>query len=130
MAIFRNNNRRPSFRRNDRSFKRNGDSPKYKSNFSSNENFQRKIPGKNNHNASNLIEKYTDLARESLANEDKILSENYFQHAEHFTRVLNEQEKNRPIKSTIEHTKLVETNKKSIVNIEDKKKEEEKIANS
>ena len=130
MAIFRNNNRRPSFRRNDRSFKRNGDSPKYKSNFSSNENFQRKIPGKNNHNASNLIEKYTDLARESLANEDKILSENYFQHAEHFTRVLNEQEKNRPIKSTIEQTKLVETNKKSIVNIEDKKKEEEKIANS
>ena len=130
MAIFRNNNRRPSFRRNDRSFKRSGDSPKYKSNFTSNENFQRKIPGKNNHNASNLIEKYTDLARESLANEDKILSENYFQHAEHFTRVLNEQEKNRPIKSTIEQTKLVETNKKSIVNIEDKKKEEEKIANS
>ena len=130
MVIFRNNNRRPSFRRNDRSFKRNDDSPQYKSNFSSNENFQRKIPGKNNHNASNLIEKYTDLARESLANEDKILSENYFQHAEHFTRVLNEQEKNRPIKSTIEQTKLVETNKKSIVNIEDKKKEEEKIANS
>jgi len=131
MVIFRNNNRRPNFRRNDRSFKRNGDdSPKYKSNFSSNENFQRKIPGKNNHNASNLIEKYTDLARESLANEDKILSENYFQHAEHFTRVLNEQEKNRSIKSNIEQTQLVETNKKPIVNIENKKKEEEKIANS
>jgi hypothetical protein len=130
MVIFRNNNRRPNFRRNDRSFKRNGDSPKYKSNFSSNENFQRKIPGKNNHNASSLIEKYTDLARESLTNEDKILSENYFQHADHFTRVLNEQEKNRSIRSTIDQTKLVETNKKSIVNIEDKKKEEEKIANS
>jgi hypothetical protein len=131
MVIFRNNNnRRPNFRRNDRSFKRNGDSPKYKSNFSSNENFQRKIPGKNNHNASNLIEKYTDLARESLANEDKILSENYFQHAEHFTRVLNEQEKNRSIKSTTEQTKLVETNKKPITNIENNKKEDEKIANS
>ena len=130
MVIFRNNNRRPNFRRNDRSFKRNGDSPKYKSNFSSNENFQRKIPGKNNHNASSLIEKYTDLARESLANEDKILSENYFQHAEHFTRVLNEQAKNRPIKSTIEQTKLVEEDKKSIVNIEDKKQEKDNIANS
>ena len=130
MVVFRNNNRRPNFRRNDRIYKRNGENSKFKSNFSSNENFQRKIPGKNNHNASNLIEKYTDLARESLANEDKILSENYFQHAEHFTRVLNEQEKNRPIKSTIEQTKLVEEDKKSIVNIEDKKKEEEKIANS
>jgi hypothetical protein len=130
MVIFRNNNRRPNFRRNDRNFKRNGESSKFKSNFSSNENFQRKIPTKNNHNASSLIEKYTDLARESLANEDKVLSENYFQHAEHFTRVLNEQEKNRAIKSTIEQTKLVETEKKPIVNIEDKKQEEEKIVNS
>ena len=131
MVVFRNNNnRRPNFRRNDRSFKRNDESSKFKSNFSSNENFQRKIPGKNNHNASKLIEKYTDLAREALANEDKILSENYFQHADHFTRVLNEQEKNKPIKSTVEQTKLVEEDKKSIVNIEDKKQEKENIANS
>ena len=131
MVVFRNNNnRRPNFRRNDRNFKRNGDSPKYKSNFSSNENFQRKIPGKNNHNASKLIEKYTDLAREALANEDKILSENYFQHADHFTRILNEQEKNRPIKSTIEQTKLTEENKKPVVNIEDEKQKENKIVNS
>jgi len=131
MVVFRNNNnRRPNFRRNDRNFKRNGESSKFNSNFSSNENFQRKIPSKNNHNASNLIEKYTELARGALANEDKILSENYFQHAEHFTRVLNEQEKNKPIKSTIEQAKLVEKDKKMIVNIEDDKQEEEKIANS
>ena len=130
MVIFRNNSRRTNFRRNDRNFKRNGDSSKFKSNFSSSENFQRKIPSKNNHNASNLIEKYTALAREALANEDKILSENYFQHAEHFTRVLNEQEKNRAIKSAIEQPKLVEKDKKPIANIEDKKQEEEKIANS
>jgi catalase len=122
MVVFRsNNNRRPSFRRNDRNFKRNGESSKFKSNFSSNENFQRKIPGKNNHNASRLIEKYTDLAREALANEDKILSENYFQHADHFTRVMNEQEQNRLIKNTSEETKLVEENKKPIANIKDKK---------
>ena len=101
MVVFRNNNRRQNFRRNDRNFKRNGEGSKYKSNYSSNDNFQRKIPGKNNHNASKLIEKYTDLAREALANEDKILSENYFQHADHFTRILNEQEKNRPIKNNI-----------------------------
>ena len=60
--------------------------------FLTNENFQRKIPGRNNHNASKLIEKYNNLAREALSSGDKILSENYFQHADHFTRILNEQE--------------------------------------
>ena len=94
MVTFRNNNnhRRNNFRRNDRSFKSNGERPKFGTNFSNNENFQRKIPGRNNHNASKLIEKYNNLAREALSSGDKILSENYFQHADHFTRILNEQE--------------------------------------
>ena len=94
MVTFRNNNnnRRNNFRRNDRNFKTNGDRPKYGSNFSNNENFQRKTPGRNNHNAPKLIEKYENLAREALSSGDKILSENYFQHADHFTRILNEQE--------------------------------------
>ena len=94
MVTFRsnNNNRRGNFRRNDRNFKSNGDRPKYGANFSNNENFQRRSPGRNNHNASKLIEKYNNLAREALSSGDKILSENYFQHADHFTRILNEQE--------------------------------------
>ena len=93
MVTFRNNNnRRNNFRRNDRNFKSNNDRPKYRSNFSNNENFQRKAPGINNHNASKLIEKYNNLAREALSGGDKILSENYFQHADHFTRIQNEQE--------------------------------------
>ena len=95
MVTFRsnnsNNNRRPPFRSS------NNRRPPFRSNnegskFSHNDNFQRKVPGRNNHNAVKLIEKYNDLAREALANEDKILSENYFQHADHFTRVQNEQE--------------------------------------
>ena len=94
MVTFRSNNtnnRRPPFRNN------NNRRPQFRSNnegskFSNNDNFQRKVPGRNNHNAVKLIEKYNDLAREALANEDKILSENYFQHADHFTRVQNEQE--------------------------------------
>ena len=91
MVTFRNNNgRRSSFRRNERSFKSNGDRNKFSNNFSNNDNFQRKVPGRNNHNASKLIEKYNNLAREALSGGDKILSENYFQHADHFTRVLNE----------------------------------------
>ena len=93
MVTFRNNNnRRNNFRRGDRNFKNNNDRSKYSSNFSNSENFQRKIPGRNNHNASKLIEKYNNLAREALSTGDKILSENYFQHADHFTRILNEQE--------------------------------------
>ena len=93
MVTFRNNNnRRNNFRRNDRNYKSNTDRSKFGSNFSNNENFQRKAPGRNNHNASKLIEKYNNLAREASSSGDKILSENYFQHADHFTRILNEQE--------------------------------------
>ena len=106
MVTFRNNNRRNNFRRSDRNFKNSGDRSKFGSNFSNNENFQRKIPGRNNHNASKLIEKYNNLAREALSNGDKILSENYFQHADHFTRILNEQESQR--RSRFSDSKSVE----------------------
>ena len=94
MVTFRNNNnnRRNNFRRNDRNFKSNGERNKFSNNFSTSESFQRKSPGRNNHNAPKLIEKYNNLAREALSTGDKILSENYFQHADHFTRILNEKE--------------------------------------
>ena len=101
MVTFRNNNnnvRRNNFRRNDRNFKSNGDRPKFASNYSNNDNFKRKVPGRNNHNAPKLIEKYNDLAREASSNGDKILSENYLQHADHFTRILNEQENYKKLK--------------------------------
>ena len=91
MVTFRNNNRRNNFRRSERNFKSNSDRNKFSSNFTNGENFQRKSPGRNNHNAPKLIEKYNNLAREALSSGDKILSENYFQHADHFTRILNEQ---------------------------------------
>ena len=93
MVTFRNNNgRRNSFRRSERNFKSNNDRNKFNNNFSNSDNFQRKSPGRNNHNAPKLIEKYNNLAREALSTGDKILSENYFQHADHFTRILNEKE--------------------------------------
>ena len=94
MVTFRNNsnNRRSNFRRSDRNYKSNGERQKFSSSFSNNENFKRKAPGRNNHNAPKLIEKYNDLAREALSNGDKIISENYLQHADHFTRILNERE--------------------------------------
>ena len=121
MVTFRNNNnniRRSNFRRNDRNFKTNLDRPKFASNYSNNENFKRKVPGRNNHNASKLIEKYSDLAREASLSGDKILSENYLQHADHFTRVVSEQEalrkerftENKPSKkeSSIEKKSIIE----------------------
>ena len=110
MVTFRsnntNNNRRPPFRNNNNrrpSFRNNNEGSK----FSNNDNFQRKVPGRNNHNAVKLIEKYNDLAREALANEDKILSENYFQHADHFTRVQNEQESLRMARVNSSPTEIV-----------------------
>jgi hypothetical protein len=123
MVTFRNNNnRRSNFRRNDRSFKSNNERSKFSSNFSNNSNFQRKIPSRNNHNASKLIEKYHNLAREALSGGDKILSENYFQHADHFTRVLNEQENFKKAK-LLENTKLsdvsIKNNEKKIETFED-----------
>ena len=112
MVTFRNNNnnnRRNNFRRPDRNFKPNGDRPKFNSNFSNNENFQRNVPSRNNHNAAKLIEKYNNLAREALSSEDKILSENYFQHADHFTRILNEQESFRKARYASNNTENSET---------------------
>ena len=126
MVTFRNNNnnnRRPPFRSN------NNRRPPFRSNnegskFSNNDNFQRKVPGRNNHNASKLIEKYNEMAREALANEDRVLSENYFQHADHFTRVQNEQESIRMARvnsspaTTIKPTE-VEANDEKLVKTED-----------
>ena len=117
MVTFRNNNnnvRRNNFRRSERNFKNNGDRPKFGSNYSSNENFKRKAPGRNNHNAPKLIEKYNDLAREASSSGDKILSENYLQHADHFTRIMNEQDTIR--KQKFEENKAV----KDVSNIEEK----------
>ena len=58
--------------------------------------FRRKI-NRNNGNVQKLISKYNDLAREALSNGDKILSENYFQYADHFLRVSLEQKEKEKI---------------------------------
>ena len=108
MRPFRNNNKRSRYRHSgERNFKRNGENQS----FSNNVNFQRKSPGRNNQNASKLIEKYTDLAREALSNNDKILSENYFQHADHFIRIQSEKEKNRIVQNDTNKITNEESNK-------------------
>ena len=126
MVTFRNNSnnhtRRSNFRRSDRNFKTNGDRSKFSTSFSNNENFKRKLPGRNNHNAPKLIEKYNDLAREASSNGDKILSENYLQHADHFTRVLNDQENLK--KAKFEEKKLIsKTSEVEVDNVVEKVEE-------
>ena len=131
MVTFRNNNsRRNTFRRNERNFKSNGERNKFNNNFSNSENFLRKAPGRNNQNASKLIEKYNNLAREALSGGDKILSENYFQHADHFTRIFNEKEtqKKTIFKNQIsENNSLSDIKEKNIENLSEK--EQEKVEN-
>tara|TARA_Y100000768_G_scaffold293226_1_gene227122 strand:- start:519 stop:914 length:396 start_codon:yes stop_codon:yes gene_type:complete len=92
MNNFKNNQRRNRFRSSsDRNFKKRNNNG-HKLNGDLNSEFKRKNPGRNNQNAAKLIEKYNDLAREALSNGDKILSENYLQHSDHFARILNSQE--------------------------------------
>tara|TARA_X000000368_G_scaffold395875_1_gene363724 strand:+ start:201 stop:599 length:399 start_codon:yes stop_codon:yes gene_type:complete len=93
MKNYKNNYRRNRYKNHlDRNNQKNGNGSALINDLHNGSNFQRKNHGRNNHNASKLIEKYSNLAREALSNGDKILSENYFQHAEHFIRVLLEKE--------------------------------------
>ena len=96
MNNFKNNNRRSRFKpTGDRGFRRNGNGHKPNGDYNNGSSFKRRYPGKNNQNAAKLVEKYNDLAREALSNGDKILSENYLQHSEHFSRILISQENSR-----------------------------------
>ena len=106
MNNYRNNSRKNRFKSNgDRNFrKRSLNGQKNHSDFSSNLEFRYKSSGRNNHNAAKLIEKYNNLAREALSSGDKILSENYLQHADHFSRILSMQELNKSQNNVIEQT--------------------------
>ena len=93
MKNFKNNYRRNRYRTNGgKSIYRKENGHNAISDFSNNSNFRKNNQWNNNQNASKLIEKYSSLAREALSNGDKILSENYFQHADHFARILGDQQ--------------------------------------
>src|SRR5262245_38553711 len=48
-------------------------------------------------NASNLRNKYLGLARDAAASGDRVLAENYLQHADHYVRLLAlQQDRQRP----------------------------------
>ena len=121
MNNFKNNNRRNRFKSSgDRNFTRNGNGHKSNGDFSNGPSFKRRHPGKNNQNAAKLVEKYNDLAREALSNGDKILSENYLQHSEHFSRILLSQENTRN-----HNENLSDSNSDNQIKIETDKQESE-----
>ena len=84
-----NRPKRNKFRSNDRGFRRNGSlESRIHGINSGSKNFQKTFFGRNGLKAEKLLEKYNGLAKEALSSGDKILSENYYQHADHFLRVI------------------------------------------
>jgi glutamine synthetase type III len=74
-----------SSRRNGR--RQNGSSrPSQVIKLNDNGSFNQRI--KFNGNASKLFEKYNKLASEALSSGDKVMAEYYFQHADHFARLI------------------------------------------
>ena len=88
MKNYRNNFKKNRFRNNsDRIYKKNNSNNKFNNNLINPVDFKTNKAIRSNGNVVRLIEKYTELAKEALSNGDKILSENYFQHADHFIRL-------------------------------------------
>ena len=123
MRNFKNNFKKNRFRNNsERIFKRNGNNKSFQSNYNELIDNKRKKINKN-FNPLKLIEKYTELAKEALSNGDKILSENYFQHADHFKRILNDQEETKRARSN----NLTDTGEKKIELTDNSKKNDKTL---
>ena len=127
MNSYRNNSRKNRFKSNgERSFrKRSLNLHKNHNEFNSNNDFKHKSPGRNNQNAAKLVDKYNNLAREALSSGDKILSENYLQHSDHFSRILSLQELNK--NNSINNNVIEQNFNKSIEEINTSKSKEEII---
>ncbi len=128
MNNFRNN-RKNRFKSNgDRNFRRRSlNGHKNQNDFNGNSEFRHRNPGRNNQNAAKLIDKYNNLAREALSTGDKILSENYLQHADHFSRILNVQEIN---KSQNDNNIIEQNFNKEIKNLDPDKEKNSETANN
>ena len=126
MNNYRNSRKNRFKSSNDRGFrKRNLNGHKSQNDFNSNSEFRHRNPGRNNQNAAKLIEKYNNLAREASSSGDKILSENYLQHADHFSRILSLQETS---KMSNDNNNVIEQNfKKSVEEISSEKQEVENV---
>jgi hypothetical protein len=68
-------------------------------------------PPRNRVTLQQYVEKFTAQARDAASSGDRVLSENYLQHADHFTRLLNEQKVVRQqIEQKKQHTERQQVN--------------------
>ena len=102
--------RRPS---NGRSFhhshEKNSDNRGLRSNSFSNSHSRNNIQSQKS--AEKLVEKYNDLAKEALTSGDRVLSESFFQYADHYMRIVEEKNLNQ--------NKVINVNKEKVVNSEE-----------
>ena len=91
-----NNNRRRNFRprpQKNNFRRRNGSiNSNNSSNFKQygNINFNRNSSMNNIHSVEKTMQKFQQLAKDAQSNGDPVLAQNYFQHADHYLRRLNE----------------------------------------
>ena len=93
--MYQNRPRRFRRRSNGRGYQAHGDSDvhaRLRSNSFSNS--QTRNHFRTPQSAEKLFEKYNTLAKEALTSGDKSLSENYFQHADHFARIIENKNAN------------------------------------
>ena len=104
MRNFKNNRRR--FRHNnfDRNLRLTSSDQNVNAGYGNIADFKKKNFSRNNFNSPKLIQKYNDLAREALSNGDKILYENYMQHADHFIRNSEGHNNNSNLKDKVSET--------------------------
>ena len=121
MRNFKNNRRRYRSNSFDRNLKISSQDKGFNPNLSNVSDFKKKNYPRNNVNCSKLIQKYSDLAREALSSGDKILYENYMQHAEHFVRL----SENLPQSLNPKNNNSNESKKVGVTKIEDNEKVEE-----
>jgi len=128
--MYHNKIRRKKFRSNNKHFRRrpNGDGHRHQSpNFISNGQL-RGHNFKGPQNIQRLVDKYNSLAKEALSTGDKILSENYLQHADHFSRIaISNAEKVNNVDKKENTDSKVDTESDSIDQKIDKKIIEDKV---
>ena len=116
-----NRPRRNKFRSNDRGFRRNDSQDSgIHGTSSASKNFQRTFFGRNGLKAEKLLERYNGLAKEALLNGDKILSESYYQHADHFLRVVENQNTIQSNSKSQLNSSSVEQNSEEKIILDDK----------
>ena len=104
MKHYKNNRRRYRNNSFDRNLKINTNDQNLNSSFGNVSDFKKRNFSRNNFNSSKLIQKYSNLAREALSVGDKILYENYMQHAEHFIRNSEGHNNNSNLKDKVSET--------------------------